>query len=212
MTTTLTFPLAARRACDPKHPVLASLEEYWQSLRKDDGVPRRADVDPGAIDSALPHTFVLERVAPGVARMRVAGQKLHEIMRMEPRGMPISAFFAADDRSTLAVYLESAFAEPALVAIPVHIPSGLLRTKVRGAMLLLPMLDDHGDVSRVLGALVVDGKLTARSSRLQTDDSQPMRMEPLKSYVPAPVVKRPDSFTRPALRLIVNDTYVATDA
>ncbi len=211
MTTTLKFPLAARRASDPKHPVLASLEEYWQSLRKDGAIPRRADVDPGKIDAALPHTFVLERVAPGVARMRVAGQKLHEIMRMEPRGMPLSAFFAADDRSTLAVHLESAFAEPALIAIPVHIPSGMLRASVKGAMLLLPMLDDHGDVSRVLGALVVDGKLTARSRRLQIDDSQPMRIEPLKSYAPAPVVKRPDDFTRPALRLVVNNDFVVTN-
>lgn len=203
MTKTLTFPVAARRASDPKHPVLEHLETYWQSLRKDGAIPARADVDPGAIDSALPHTFVLERVAPGVARMRVAGQKLHDIMRMEPRGMPISAFFDADDRSTLAVHLESAFAEPALVAIPVHVPSGLLRTSVKGAMLLLPMLDDHGDVSRVLGALVVDGKLTSRSRRLKIDDSQPMRMEPAFSYVPTQT-QRPDVI-RPALRLVVNN-------
>lgn len=207
MTTTLTFPLVARRASDPKNPVLSNLEQYWQSLRKDGGIPARADVDPSAIDTALPHTFVLERVAPGVARMRVAGQQLHEILRMEPRGMPLSAFFAADDRSTLAVHLESAFAEPALVAIPVHVPTSLLRPAVKGAMLLLPMRDEYGDVNRVLGALVVNGKLTSRRRRLQIDDCQPMRIEPLKAFAPAPTpkAKGPDVVQRPALRLVVNN-------
>ena len=206
MTKTLTFPLAARRAADPKHPVLQELEQYWQSLRTDGDIPKRADVDPAAIDKALPYTFVLQRVAPGVARMRVAGQKLHEVLRMDPRGMPVSAFFCAEDRSTLAVHLESAFCEPALIAMPVQGAAGLLRGTVKGAMLLLPMRDEHGDVSRVLGALVTDGPLGARSRRLRLDDDQPMRMEPLHPVIPAvPQMQRPD-VTRPALRLVVDNS------
>tara|TARA_R110002051_G_scaffold57104_3_gene105818 strand:- start:23006 stop:23626 length:621 start_codon:yes stop_codon:yes gene_type:complete len=206
MTKTLTFPLATRRAADPKHPVLQELETYWQSLRNEGDIPNRADIDPAAIDKALPYTFVLQRVAPGVARIRVAGQKLHDILRMDPRGMPVSAFFCADDLSTLAVHLESAFCEPALIAVPVQGAAGLLRGTVKGAMLLLPMRDDQGDISRVLGALVTDGLLGARSRRLRLDDAQPMRMEPLRPTPPGvPQMQRPD-VSRPALRLVVNNS------
>lgn len=208
MTTKLTFLNTGRRTADPKHPVLAELEQYWQSLRLDDSIPNRADIDPDKISSALPYTFVLQRVAPGVARMRVAGQKLHDILRMDPRGMPVSAFFDAEDRSTLAVHLESAFSEPALIAMPVQGAAGLLRSAVKGAILLMPMRDESGDVSRVLGALVTDGPLGARSRRLRLDDSRPMRIEPLTQIHAAPAhtpqMQRPD-VARPALRLFVNN-------
>ena len=95
-----------------------------------DTIPARDNIDPSAIGSALPWTFVLQRVAPSVARMRVAGQQLHDILRMDPRGMPVSAFFGPNDRSTLAVHLEMAFSDPALVALPLCAPSTFLRKPV----------------------------------------------------------------------------------
>ncbi|MEL6992372.1 MAG: PAS domain-containing protein, partial [Pseudomonadota bacterium] len=46
---------------------------YWNALRVNLDVPRRCDVDPRGIAGILSRTFILERVAPGLARFRVAG-------------------------------------------------------------------------------------------------------------------------------------------
>ena len=134
------------------HPAMALLENHWQSLRHGQNTPARADVDPAAIDKALSWTFILHRVAPGVARIRIAGQNLHDVLRMDPRGMPISAFFDADDRSTLSVHVESVFSDPALIMIPLHRPAALLRPEVQGALLLMPLTDHLGEVTRAIGA------------------------------------------------------------
>lgn len=168
-------------------------------------IPKRADVDPNAIDAALPWTFVLHRVAPGVARIRVAGQKLHEILRMDPRGMPLSAFFDANDRSTMSVHLEEMFSQPALVQLPLHRPAGLLRPEVKGALLLLPLMDDQGEVTRAFGALVTDRPL-GQKRRIRLDDNQPIRHEPITMFAAPEAVEmqRPNTI-RPALRLVVNN-------
>jgi hypothetical protein len=49
---------------------------------------------------------------------------------MDPRGMPLSAFFEGDDRSTLAVHIETAFSEPAVIALPLQAQAKLLRKKI----------------------------------------------------------------------------------
>lgn len=207
MTQSTPFPIIARRSRDVPHPVLGKLEQHWQSLRQDGPIPLRDNVDPSAINTALPWTFILQRVAPGVARMRVAGQKLHEVLGMDPRGMPLSAFFGADDRSTLAVHLEMAFTDPALIALPLYAPSTLLRKQVNGQILLMPLLDAKGDVSRLLGALVTDNHLGSRNNRLLIDNTKPIRHEPIK-LMPARIIgaqKKPNASRRPALTLVVNN-------
>lgn len=205
MTDTFVFPTISRHPDITVHPALDQVERHWQSLRKPGAVPLRADVDPNVIDAALPWTFVLHRVAPGVARIRVAGQKLHEILRMDPRGMPLSAFFEADDRSTISVHLEAVFSEPALVQIPLYRPASLLRPAVKGAILLLPLLDHTGETTRAVGTLVTDRPMGSRR-RIQIDHTQPLRHEPLTLFAPqsAPEAQRPNAM-RPALRLVVNN-------
>ena len=205
MTETLTFPYVTSRTNETVHPALGQLERHWQSLRHDIAIPKRADVNPSAIDAALPWTFVLHRVAPGVARMRVAGQKLHEVLGMDPRGMPLSAFFDADDRSTFSVHLEAMFSEPSLVQLPLHRSAGILRPAVTGTLLLLPLTDDQGEVTRAFGALVTNRPIGHRR-KLRLNESQPIRQEPITIFTaPHPAqMQRPDVI-RPALRLVVNN-------
>jgi len=187
------------------HPAMALLENHWQSLRHGQNTPARADVDPAAIDKALSWTFILHRVAPSVARIRIAGQNLHDVSRMDPRGMPISAFFDADDRSTLSVHVESVFSDPALIMIPLHRPAALLRPEVQGALLLMPLTDHLGEVTRAIGALVTDRSLGQRR-RAQINGHLPMRYEPLSMYsAKAPVKQKGPSDMRSALRLVVNN-------
>ena len=47
---------------------IAEVEAYWEALRGVRMMPLRSEIDPRGIERALDHTFILERIAPGLAR------------------------------------------------------------------------------------------------------------------------------------------------
>ncbi len=59
---------------------LSQVEAYWEGLRQGRDVPMRSDIDPRGIEDALEYAFILERIAPGLARLRVAGSHLSDVM------------------------------------------------------------------------------------------------------------------------------------
>ncbi len=138
-------------------PLLEELEQYWRDLRGARRLPVRTEVNPAQIDAILPYSFILERVGPGLGRLRIAGQSLNNLLGMEARGMPLSVFFAPDARAVLAEYLERVFERPALVELPLLSPRMLTRGRLTGRMLILPLLGSDGTVSRALGAIMTDG-------------------------------------------------------
>ncbi len=193
------------------NPTLNSLETYWRALRHARHIPARNDIRPHEIDSALPHAFILQRVAPGVARMRVAGQQLHDLLKMDARGMPISTFFQTSARDQIAELVEKAFSEPAIIAVPLVSQGTIIRSTLYGTMLLLPLRDEEGQTSRVLGALVTEGNHGNRPRRFAIDQTANIRVDTLGIKLATaqtmPLVtkaKGPDA-ERPALRLVVNN-------
>ncbi|MEP3741152.1 MAG: PAS domain-containing protein [Sulfitobacter pontiacus] len=138
---------------------LAQVEAYWESLRGSRLMPRRSDIDPRGIESALEYAFILERVAVGVARLRIAGGHLRDLMGMEVSGMPITAFFATQSRPRVSEVLEEVFQMPGQTNLHLIAPAAHGRPALAGRMLLLPLESDLGDVSRVLGCLVVQGDI-----------------------------------------------------
>ncbi|WP_439155882.1 PAS domain-containing protein [Yoonia sp.] len=194
------------------NPILTSLEHYWQTLRRARRLPLRNEIEPSQIDRALPHAFILQRVAPGVARMRVAGQHLHDLLQMDARGMPVSTFFESAAREQIAQLIESAFQEPAIIALPLQSPGGLLRPAMKGTMLLLPLNDEKGETTRVLGAIVTDGQTGNRPRRFYVPEGAVIRHETLclhlastQPVTPAMNHKGPGA-RRPALRLVVDNS------
>lgn len=146
------------RAFNMKHPAIAQIDGYWETLRGDRQVPLRAEVDPRGIDQALENAFILERIAPKVARFRLAGMHLNELMGMEVRGMPITAMFEPADRASVTALLEHVFEEPAKVRLRLEsAPGSWTQTGPVGELILLPLRSDLGDISRALGCLVTDG-------------------------------------------------------
>jgi len=140
-------------------PILAELERYWRDLRGARRLPVRSEVDPARIDAVLPYAFVIERVAQGIARLRVTGQKLNASLGMDARGMPLSSFFTPAARPLLAAHLETVFDGPALVDLPLTSARGLGRPLLTGRLMILPLLGSDGTVSRALGALLTDGMI-----------------------------------------------------
>lgn len=78
------------------------LETYWASLPRTRGVPSRKDVEPSDLAGLIEDSFILERVAPGVARIRVAGRNVTKLLGIEPRGLPLTAAFLPDARAQMA--------------------------------------------------------------------------------------------------------------
>ncbi|MEO1640146.1 MAG: PAS domain-containing protein [Pseudomonadota bacterium] len=194
-------------------PILQSLEAYWNTLRHTTRIPARNDIEPSKIDHVLPHAFILQRVAPGTARMRVAGQRLHDLLKMDARGMPLTTLFQPESRDQIKELLESAFMQPAVIAVPLHSPGSLIRPEIRGAMLLLPLSDHLGQSNRLLGALVTDTDQTNRPRRFVIPEGASIRHERLGLQLAAETLmprapaqaKGPQAASAPALKLVVNN-------
>ncbi|MCF2903959.1 PAS domain-containing protein [Octadecabacter sp. CECT 8868] len=136
---------------------LNELEAYWSSLPRRNGVPLRRDVDPAAMSGLLENSFILERVASGVARIRVAGRNVGRLIGVEPRGLPITTAFVPQSRAAMGRHLETVFTSPGLVELTLEAPRAVGQPLLTGKILMLPLRDDHGRVSRALGVLVMSG-------------------------------------------------------
>lgn len=185
------------------------VEAYWEGLRNGGSLPGRAQIDPRGLSRALHHTFILERIAPRVARFRVAGQQIAELMGMSVNGMPISAIVLPNARDDLAGYLEELYDGPCGFRIEIGSPSGIGRPGLKGEMLLLPLRDTQGNVSRALGSLVIEGRVghvprrleLGRATRLPVDapEHDPAFAEAPEAFEQAP---RPERTETPVLRLV----------
>ena len=139
--------------------VLGDLRAYWQSLRQGRAIPARADVEPRGIRRALDFAFILERIAPGAARFRLAGRHLIDLMGMEVRGMPVCSFLNTSSRGRLSDVLESVFRGPQIAEIRLDSPASYGRPGLDARMILLPLRSDLGDVTRALGCLIAEGEI-----------------------------------------------------
>ncbi|RWR13265.1 PAS domain-containing protein [Paenirhodobacter populi] len=158
--------------------ISAEVRAYWEALRAGRLVPDRADVNPRGIDRALEYSFVLERVAPGIGRFRLAGTHLCDVLGMEVRGMPLTAFFVTSSRPQITEATESLFRDPAIIeATLVSEPfQGLPSFSAR--LLVLPLRSDLGDINRALGCLVAEGDVRRTPTRFEVTTLNMIRVVP----------------------------------
>lgn len=200
---------------------IREVEGYWQALRGGRLVPRRSDIDPRGIERALEYAFVLERIAQGLGRLRIAGSHLTELLGMEVRGMPLTAFFSPASRNLLSDTLEEVFAGPATAEIAMVGERGIGKPVLDARMILLPLKSDLGDISRVLGCLVTTGDVGRAPRRFEVTDTRvtqllgdarltdvpdtPLSPKRPKAPVQSGMAEAPTTFTagpRPYLRLV----------
>ncbi|WP_254439142.1 PAS domain-containing protein [Ruegeria arenilitoris] len=151
-------------------------EAYWTALLTGDGVPMRSQIDPRGLENILEYTFVLERIAPGLTRFRLAGSHLNKLAGMEVRGMPLTAFFEASARDRVKEVTEQVFSQPAIANLGLNSAGRMGRVQLHARMILLPLRSDLGDVSRILGVMVSDGAIgpTPRRFALSEDTLRPL--------------------------------------
>lgn len=140
--------------CDPR--LIPQVRAYWEALRPAGTLPRRDQVDPRGIAAALQHSFLIERIAPGLARFRIAGMVFHDLMAMDVRGMPLSCLFLAAARDQLQLHLERLFRSPAIVTLDLVSERSLGRPAVRARMQMLPMLGQDDTCTLALGCLDIN--------------------------------------------------------
>lgn len=154
--------------------IIQELREYWQSLRHGRAIPARADIEPRGIHRALDYAFIIERIAPGAARFRLAGRHLIDLMGMEVRGMPLCAVLNPTSRGRLSDVLESVFKGPQIAEFRMTAKADYARPDLTARMLLLPLKSDLGDVTRALGCLISEGEIGVAPRRFDLTDDKVM--------------------------------------
>jgi len=171
-----------------------------RTLRRDGDVPMRTEIDPRGIESLLSNAFVAEKIAPGMARMRIAGTHLCDVMGLEVRGMPVSSLIEPEDRDRLADALVELFERPATLRLTL---SSKGPGPLSGTLLLLPLRSDLGDISRALGCLVTHGVIGDRPRRFAITDCT---VTPITSDETAPFIDVADEITGDGPRADFADT------
>lgn len=138
---------------------LRQVEAYWHGLCAKDAVPLRSQIDPRGMEDALENAFLMERIAPTMAKVRVAGTHLNDLMGMQIAGMPLSSLIAPPERERFGEAVSHLFADPAIVRIDLRAEGGFGKPDLEANMVLLPLRSDFGDQSRALGALVSHGRI-----------------------------------------------------
>ncbi|SPH17853.1 hypothetical protein DEA8626_01380 [Defluviimonas aquaemixtae] len=162
---------------------ISDVRAYWEALRDGRAAPFRSEVDPRGIERALEYAFVLERIAPQVARFRLAGMHLTDLMGMEVRGMPVTAFFTPEARAEASAALEAVFSGPNTAELSLRAEPGLGRPALEARLLILPLRSDLGDMTRALGCLTAEGPIGRTPRRF---DVVSATVRPISAVVPGP--------------------------
>jgi hypothetical protein len=176
--------------------VFAQMRGYWEALRDEGSLPRRADLDPRGLKNSLHQTMIAERIAPGLARVRLAGATYTDLMGMELRGMPLSALFDPMARKALETVLEEVFTGNTAITLLLEAERGLGRPALTAQLMLLPMLGEHGLVDLALGGMAIRGSagrtprrfhiLNIRREALTADANPSEKAKPFTFAEPQP--------------------------
>lgn len=190
--------------------IMSELREYWQGLRRGRGVPMRSDIQPRGISRALDYAFILERIAPGAGRFRLAGRHLVDLAGVEVRGMPIAALLNPDSRGRFSDVLESVFKGPQIAEIELRTKREIGRHPLSARLLLLPLRSDLGDVTRALGCLIASGDMTGAPHRFDLIADRVLPVVPggkvlppspaSRGFVQTPAIQRADDGSMAARR------------
>lgn len=186
--------------------VLSTLESYWRSRAAPMTIPDRRAVEPRDLGPSLRHCYTATIIAPGLARIRFAGQDLAQVFGMDVRGMPLSALFDAASRISLHDAMVRFEDRPAIIELPLETRQGFLRRAVPGRMSLLPMRDQAGAVTRIIGAMVFDGNGTdPRPGPISIPTDRAFRIEELQIAAPPPRPEPRPEPGKPRLKLVVDN-------
>ena len=158
-----------------KDQILSDLFTYWEQLRQGREVPARSELDPRAIRSGIHHTFILEMSGPEDFRFRIAGSKVCDLLGLELRSMPARSLIDPIDRASFDEALMSIVERSEVAEIRLESATAK-QSGVQGRMLLMPMSDDKGNITRIFGGITVDTPVTHPPLRFEIKDIRTKRI------------------------------------
>ncbi|MCG6903054.1 MAG: PAS domain-containing protein [Rhodobacter sp.] len=188
----------ARKSQAMIFPAITQVDAYWEGLRNGRLMPDRSEVDPRGMENALEFAFMLECVAPGVARVRIAGMHLNDLLGMEVRGMPLTALFEPAARERVAEVLARITNTPHVADLRLSSGRGVGRALLTAQMYLAPLSNQGQDTGRMLGCLQSDGRIGRTPRRFGLDQVQMRRIVSSSGKAtgpgdtPAPHAARPE--------------------
>jgi hypothetical protein len=163
----------------PKFRAIQEVRAYWEALRDGPALPARDRIDPRGIAEALEQVFLVERIAPGHARFRLAGMHLHDLMGMEVRGMPMTSVFAPEARARFSEAVEQVFTTPAVLDLWLEAERGIGKPALEGRMILLPVTGTTSEPDLALGCLATEGSIGRNPRRFAISGlvREPLRVQ-----------------------------------
>ena len=188
---------------------LQEVRAYWEAMRKSGRLPRRDDINPRGMASALEQVFLVEQIAPNHGRLRLAGMAISDLLGMDVRGMPITALLEPVARAKLSEALGGLFRGEHILDLWLEAERGIGRPALMARMLILPLIGSHGEPDLALGCLCTKGDI-GRAPRRFTISR--MLREPLPAEAAADLAhafaEPPRPFAppkgKPNLRLVVS--------
>lgn len=176
MTDLMQNPLSNATPSAQPQDIVVQVCDYWTGLRRNGALPARDAIDAREISGALPYVFLAELVTPKVARIRIAGHQIEDLMGMDMRGMPLSVLFTSDGRTQLQdAIAQVTCGARVMMALTAEDSFGLPQMSAR--MALLPLTDSTGRITRIMGVLDRNGEIGRRPRRFamatQTIEADP---------------------------------------
>lgn len=160
------------RRMDDVFSSISQIDAYWEGLRVGSNIPSRAQIDPRGLEDALEYAFILERISPSIFRFRLAGMHLSDLTGMDVRGMPISAMFLPESRTEIGELMKSVCDHLKVSTLTLGAEGGFGKPTLEAKMIMAPLLDDQGNVTRILGSLQTKGMIGRQPRRFRIANVQ----------------------------------------
>lgn len=134
-----------------KNDTTIELFLYWNRLRGKRPAPKRTEIEPADIRSRLADTFILEGLANGAAKFRLAGTRLCAIFCRELKGFEFTTLLADRDHLMISRLIQATVREGTVCVTGLEGTSRNNR-RVSFELLLLP-LQSEGECVRILGCM-----------------------------------------------------------
>ena len=136
-----------------KHSSTRAVYAYWEERRRTRTAPERADIDPGAIRSALGDTIMLAADFVDEMRFRLAGTRVCALFAREIKGELFTALWSEQSRASINEVLDILTSEQigAVAGLSGRTAEG---DQVELELLLLPLAHSGHARIRAIGVMV----------------------------------------------------------
>lgn len=169
-------------------PCLQILRGYWEGLRIEGALPLREAVSPRGLGGALENAFIVERIATGMGRIRVAGSAMGDVLGIEPRNMPLTMLFEPVARATLTRVLDQVFTSSTALDITMEAERMIGRPSLAARMIILPVRGAAGEYHQAIGALALSGTIGRSPRRFGITRLRSETIDAPAGFIPAPEI------------------------